>query len=355
MSRETVIAGIKRKLGRSGARGFLVSKPANVRYISGFTGSSGSILLSPGRDYFLTDSRYIEQAERETAGLEIVDAGRSPAVVLPELVRRNGISGVAFEPEAVSFMFYRELQKCLRGVELKPASGWVERYRAVKSRGEIDRIKKACSITDEAMRYIRGIMKPGISETDLCCELEYFIRKVKKAGIAFKPILVSGNRTSLVHGSPGSKKIAGDDMVLIDFGVEWEGYRSDLTRTFCVGRMRSERKHLYEAVLKSQVAAAGRVRPGERAGALFSFSRGMLKRQGYEIGHSLGHGVGLEIHELPFLSSGRGIKLRKNMVLTVEPGVYLKGDFGVRIEDTVLVKEEGAEVLTKTSRRRVEI
>ncbi len=346
---------LKRRMRRKKIDGFLVSDRSSIRYLSGFSGSSGLLLLCPERDYLLTDFRYFEQAEKEAPGCIIESSGRKQSEKLKGLMLANRVRTAAFEAESVTYGFYRGLAEYLRPVRLEPVNRWVLGLRAVKTEEEIKKIRAACSASDRAMAHLKGFIKPRVREIDLEAELFYYIRKREQAGFSFPPVIISGERTSLPHGRPSPRKIAGGDMVLVDFGVRLDGYCSDLTRTFCVGRMSADRKKLYNAVLSNQASCIEMLKPGEAAGRVFRFSRSKLRSEGYELQHGLGHGVGLQVHELPSISGGSGARLRENMIFTVEPGAYLKGRFGVRIEDMVLVNSGGVEVLSKTSRRRNEI
>ncbi len=350
-----IIEKIRKKMSSGKVDGFLVTDRKNITYLSGFTGSAGSVFLTSSLCYLMTDFRYIEQAERETSGFIVVDAGRGKADGLKKLIKKGNIKTVAFEPEFVSYELFFKMQKSLSPAELSPVKGWVHSLRAVKTEDEIRSIRTACEITDRAMSRLTALIKPGIKEMDLEAELEYFVKKRENTKLSFPPVIISGRRTSLPHGRPSLKKLEKGEMLLVDFGVKWDGYCSDLTRTFCIGRMSEEKRSLYRTVLKNQASCIKVLKPGERSGCLFQHSDLLFRKNGYALRHGLGHGVGMEIHELPFLSGSAGMKLKKNMVLTIEPGVYIPGKFGVRIEDVVLLNEDGAEVLSKTPKGRNEI
>ena len=352
---KSALGKIKRRMLRNKIDGFIVSDRSSVRYLSGFSGSSGFLFLCRGGDYLFTDFRYFEQAEKEAPDC-LIDCSRKEAVEkLKAVMLKNRVRTAAFESESVTYGFYRRLAADLNPVRLEPVSRWVLKLRAVKTPEEIRKIRASCAASDRAMARLKGFIRPGVRERDLEAELFYYIKKTEGAGFSFPPVIISGERTSLPHGRPSARKIRAGDMVLVDFGVRLDGYCSDLTRTFCVGRMSADRKHLYNAVLSNQAACIEMLRPGGVSGKAFNFSASGLRSGGYELQHGLGHGVGLEIHELPSISRGSGTRLKENMVFTVEPGAYLKGRFGVRIEDMVLMKSGGVEVLSKTPRRRNEI
>lgn len=333
----------------------MVFDRADVRYLSGFTGSAGFLFLTRGCDYLFTDFRYHEQAEKEAPGFVLDASCRSPAEKIKDIITGERINTAFFEPDCLTYRSYRRLASGLAPARLEPADGWVRKLRAVKTPEEIRKLKASCRAADRAMAHLKGFIRPGARETDLEAELLYYVKRNEGADLSFSPIIISGSSTSLPHGRPSAKKIAAGDLVLIDFGVMLDGYCSDLTRTFCAGRMTGEQKRLYKTVLSAQTSCIERLRPGQTGGAVFARLRGELRRAGYDLRHGLGHGVGLLVHELPSVSAASGAKLKENMVFTVEPGAYLKGRFGVRIEDIVLMRPGGAEVLTGSSKRRNEI
>ncbi len=349
---ENALSAIKSRLRRRKLDGFIVFDRADVRYLSGFSGSSGFLFLSGGGDYLLTDFRYHEQAEKESPGFILDSSCKNPVEKLKGIMTGGRVKTAAFESECLTYRFYRKLASELAPARLEPADGWVRKLRAVKTPGEVRKIKASCRAADRAMAHLKGFIRPGAGEIELEAELLYYVKKTEGADLSFPPIIISGERTSLPHGRPSTKKINPGDFVLVDFGVRLDGYCSDLTRTFCAGRMTEEKKRLYETVLSTQTSCIEGLRPGQRAGAVFARSRGELRLEGYDLLHGLGHGVGLRVHELPSVSASSAWKLKENMVFTVEPGAYIAGRFGVRIEDIVLMKPGGVEVLTGAPKRR---
>lgn len=349
---ENALSRIKSRLRRRKIDGFIIADRADVRYLSGFSGSSGFLFLSGGGDYLLTDFRYREQAKKQSPGFILDASCKNPVEKLKDIMLGGRVKTAAFEAECLTYRFYRKLASGLAPARLEPVDGWVRKLRAVKTPGEIRKIKASCRAADRAMAHLKVFIRPGAREIELEAELLYYVKKTEGADLSFPPIIISGERTSLPHGRPSGKKIAPGDFVLVDFGVRLDGYCSDLTRTFCAGRMTEEKKRLYKTVLSTQTSAIERLVPGQTAGAVFARSRRELRRAGYDLRHGLGHGVGLRVHEEPSVSASSGTKLKENMVFTVEPGDYLAGRFGVRIEDIVLMKPGGVEVLTGSPKRR---
>jgi Xaa-Pro aminopeptidase len=355
MSEKSVMEKIKRKMSLKKIDAFFISNRHNVRYLSGFTGSAGYILIMEGCDYLITDFRYREQAKNEAPGFLIYSSGGKLLDKLNKLTVRKKIKNFAFESGSVSYSLFKNMEKAFKGMNIIPLEGEIEKVRMVKSPSEINMIKKACSAADRAMRHVKGYLKPGVLETDLEAELFYYIKTVEGGDFSFPPIIISGERTSLPHGRPSLRKLRSGDMVMIDFGVRLGGYCSDLTRTFCVGRMSDEKKKLYETVLLNQSQCIEKLAPGEKAGSIFNFSRLNLVKEDFDLLHGLGHGVGLQVHELPSLSRGVNTRLKENMVFTIEPGVYIQGKFGVRIEDVAVMKKSGVELLSSAPKKRNEV
>ncbi len=373
------IEKLRKKLQEQKLDALIITNRANIRYLTGFTGSSGTAIITMDSELLLTDFRYIEQANNEVTVWQIVRTKKSPLKTIARILKKKSRK-IAFESNFVSFNFFQKLceelgipsiQSC-RGLiyqtrshgrhkcrpykhKLVPVKGWVEELRAVKTDSEISALRTAGKFVDDSFRYALGILKPGKTEREIAIELEYFIKKRKKADLSFDIILLSGSRTSLPHGKPSSRILRKQDLVLLDFGVLVNGYCSDLTRTVCLGRMNSEQRKVYRVVLRTQEKALKILKPGIKASKPFSFARRMIQDAGYSLNHGLGHGLGLEIHEYPRIGSGTMDTIKRDMVMTIEPGIYLKGKFGIRIEDMVLVKENGVELLTHSPREIIEL
>jgi len=332
---------------------FIVSGSANIRYLVGFTGSAGIALVGADATALFTDPRYAAQAAEQAACRvrvvrRLVENGLVPAI------RRAGWKRIGFEPARLSFAMFEQLRGSLpRSVRLMPAPGLVEELRAVKSPWEIERIGRAATTALEAYSRVSAALRPGLRESDVAAELDYQMRRLGAEGPAFDTIVASGRRTAWPHADASPKLISPGEPILIDLGARQDGYTSDLTRMAVLGRPGRRIAALHRAVLEAQMAALEAVREGAAASAVDRAARRVLRRHGLDrhFVHSTGHGLGLEIHELPRLGAGESRRLRAGMVITIEPGVYLPEIGGVRIEDTVLVTAGGAELLTNSSKQ----
>jgi Xaa-Pro aminopeptidase len=346
----------ERLLSRLAERGvdvMVVSNLVNVRYLTGFTGSNGLVLAGADTRAFLTDFRYVEQAaaevdgsyERHTISGELLDA---LVELLPE-----GALRVGFEDEHMSVKQHNGLaERLAEGVELVGASGVVEGLRAIKDSGEVARVGEAAELADAALRRIIGEGLAGRTERDVALALEQDMRRRGAARPSVDTIVAAGAHGALPHARPRDVEIRPGDLVVIDWGAELDGYCSDCTRTFSVGEPTAEARRIYELVLEAQLAGLHAVRAGVSGPEADSAARSVIEAGGHgqHFGHGLGHGVGIEVHESPRLSQRSNDELQAGHVVTVEPGIYLPGKFGVRIEDLVVVTEEGCEVLTSLSK-----
>ena len=344
---------LRKKLSENGLFPFLVSDLKSIRYLTGFSGSYAYILVCEDKTFFISDSRYEEYArsilppsvEFRLQKTDIYDS-------IKKLAKERGIGGLYLENHSVPLSVYGELKARIKGLKIRPGGDAVNEIRMQKDESEIGLLRKAAGITDLCMRHISGLIRPGVPEWDIAVEIEYFYRKNGCRKTSFDTIVASGKGSSMPHYETSmTKRIEHGDMVLIDMGCEYLGYNSDLTRTVFVGRIDPLFEKIYSIVLRAQASAIARTRPGVTTGVLDSVARGVISSEGYGdyFGHSLGHGLGLEVHELPAVKSG-DFKLKKNMVITIEPGIYIPGSGGVRIEDMVLVTDRGCEVLTGADR-----
>lgn len=340
---------IRLKMSQADVEAFLVSNPQNWRFVSGFTGDAGVLLITRDDAIIFTDSRYTEQAEQEAPGFTVIKTVVEKDVV-KETIDKLGIRTVAFEKDYMTYARWEKLKEALSGRTLVGVSGWIEELRAVKSEAEVGYIAKAQSIADEAFARILPLVKPGVTEAELALELEVIIRKLGSDGVAFPFIVVSGARSSLPHGVPTSKRLEVGDFVTFDFGARVNGYCSDMTRTVVVGHASEKHREIYDVVLRAQLAALEAVKPGVPAKEVDLAGRKVIEEAGYGeyFGHGIGHGVGLNVHEKPSVSRMSEDVLRPGMVITVEPGIYIPGFGGVRIEDLVLVTEGGKNNLTSS-------
>lgn len=329
--------------------GFIVTKPENRFYLSGFSGTDGMLFITLDRLFLLTDPRYTEQAREESPGWEIIAVTRDYATTLKDI--SQGTNNIGFESRHLTYYFYLLLQKEL-GEQLKPRPGLVEELRRIKDSTELDRIRQAVQIGDIVFREILSSIVAGKSERDIAIEMERLLKVKGCSRAAFETIAVSGTRASLPHGQPSDKALEKGDMLTLDFGGFYAGYAGDTTRTVAIGVASSRLREVYRRVLEAQMAAIQQVRAGITGREVDAAARDCLKSHGLDtyFVHSTGHGLGLEVHEEPSLGARSEAILQENMVITIEPGVYIPGWGGVRIEDVVIVKGTGCEVLTTATK-----
>jgi Xaa-Pro aminopeptidase len=330
---------------------FLVSSAANVRYLSGFTGSNGMLLVLPDSEaVFFTDPRYRIQAAQEADCHVKVGTGPLLNHALP-ILRKKKSQRVAFERSRMTFEMYQSLKE---GLPLKssaePAGSWIEQQRMIKSESEIALIRHSVLVNSRAFERAVSGVRVGMSEKDLAAELDYQMRRLGAESAAFETIVATGARTALPHAQPTAAVFRASSLILVDMGATCEGYASDMTRMLFLGHPGSRVKKAYAAVLEAQLAGIAAVKAGVEAQTVDRAARRVLRRHGLERAfvHSTGHGLGLEIHEPPRLGKRDHILLAPGMAITIEPGVYLEGFGGIRIEDTVIVTRNGCEVLTPT-------
>jgi Xaa-Pro aminopeptidase len=343
----------------------LVTHLPNIRYLCGFTGTSGAVAISEARSVFFTDGRYTEQAQAEVQGPRVVIARKPPMAAAAEWLRahvsqlgRETPRRLGIESEHLTVAGRTQLAGFLRSdFRLRETKGLVERARMVKDVDEIARLRAAAvlgaSLFDRALEVIR----PGVKESEVAAEMEYAARQAGAEEMSFPTIVAAGKRSALPHGRASRAAIPSRGFVVCDFGVILAGYCSDRTRTVHVGRPTGKARRIYEAVREAQASAIETVREGVSVGEVDRAARSVLKKKGLAIHftHSTGHGVGLEIHEPPRIATGQTEILRSGMVITIEPGVYIAGSGGVRIEDMAVVTERGCEVLAPTSKELITI
>jgi Xaa-Pro aminopeptidase len=336
----------------------LVTHLPNVRYLSGFTGSSAVLLVSHSGSVLFTDGRYTRQAKEEVSDAKVTIARRQalPAVadwLGRHLGSRTKAVAVGMEAEHFTVADRRRLAGLLpKHVRLREAPPLVERARMTKDADELSLIRRAATNGAQLFQAALSAIRPGVREVEVAAKMEYAAREAGAEGMSFETIIASGTRSALPHGRASDTPIAAGGFVVCDFGVILQGYCSDRTRTVYVGPARSDARRTYGAVLEAQLAAIAAVRPGACVGSVDQAARKVLQKNGLAkyFTHSTGHGVGLEIHEAPRVAKGQPELLRPGMVITVEPGVYLPGKWGVRIEDMVVVTEHGCEVLDPTQK-----
>ncbi len=343
---------LRERLGGEGLGALLVSGAENRRYLSGFTGSDGFLLINPSRAVLATDFRFTEQAKAQAPPFEVVEVRGEPQQWLPGLASSLGSDSLGFEAQCLTVATHQKMDQALAQANgsprLVPTEGMVESLRAVKEPGEVELLTRAAALADAALAHARGLARPGMTDAELAWEIEKFLREGGSAAPPFELIVASGPHGALPHAQPTERPLSLGEPVVIDFGARVGGYASDITRTLCLGEPDDRFQELYPLVLRAQEAALSGVRPGMTGEEADALARRVIEEAGYghAFGHGLGHGVGLATHEEPRLGPGSSTVLKTGMVFTVEPGVYLPGWGGIRIEDMALLTEDGPRPLT---------
>ncbi len=342
------LKAIRRRLNEKKINCLIVTKPANVTYTTGFLGDDSWAVITKGRVYLLTDSRYTEQAQKECSCCRIVQRVDSLAQAVAKLVKKlksvSASGGVTVE-KSTALADFEAVKKNVKA-RLKSVANIIESVRSGKDSSEIAAIKTAGSIAAQALKQTRRYIKPGITENELAGMLNFQIRKLGATN-SFDTIVAFGPNASRPHHQPGRKKLKQKDTILIDFGVKYKGYCSDITRCFAVGRPTTFYKKVYDVVEQAQAAAIKIVKAGVEISRVDAAAREVIGSSDLPVyGHGTGHGLGLEIHELPFLKADGKGKLKAGQVITIEPGIYIPGKVGVRIEDDILVTQTGCRILT---------
>lgn len=336
---------------------FCVSSLFNVRWLTGFKCSYGRVLAAGKNFYLLTDARYTADARRAAAGAEVVEiTANLMDSKVKEILRSHGVKRLSVERDIIVLGEYQALKDELaRDMKIESRSGLVENLRIVKDEHEIEAIHRACRTADKAFSHALTKIRAGVTEKFIASEMDGFMIGQQVDGLAFETIVAAGPRGAFPHAQPTGRKLRNGDLVVLDFGVCLDGYNSDTTRTVAVGRPRPELEKMYRAVHAAQAAAREAARAGMTCRALDAVARKALAGFGLakHFTHGLGHGVGLEIHELPRVSSVSDAVLKRNMIFTIEPGVYVEGVGGVRIEDTVALTADGLKVLTHSPKKLI--
>jgi Xaa-Pro aminopeptidase len=362
---------LRRRFRTLGISNFIVTKfsdihfehNSSIRYLCGFTGSNGVLFVSGKDAWLLTDGRYLNQAQVQVQGAKVFihTGGSSLADAFVRLMKSNKaikVRGrVGFETSRMTVDMYQTFGRAFPGAPLVETSDVVGRLSAVKSHPEIEATRKATQITDRVFESLLGDIKPGVSEMDIAAEIGYRHKKFGAEGDSFDPIVASGERSALPHGRASSKKIKKGDFVTLDIGCIADGYTSDMTRTVVVGKASSEQKKIYNTVLQAQTKACEAVAPNVDCSALDAIARKIITDGGYgdKFTHSLGHGIGLEVHSFPHVTKTSKDRLVPGNIITIEPGIYITGYGGVRIEDDVVVTAEGHEILNKSPKHLIEL
>lgn len=353
------IERLREAMEGAGESFFLVTEPKNRRYLSGFTGSAGWLLVTSKKAFLLTDGRYWDQVERQCHGLELFrytpseHSGLSAALsrLMTEQIGFGKGTVGAVEIDDMPISTYRDIGKALTeaGFSVLDVEGRVKGFRATKDEHELELLRQAAKIADEALSSALQLFEVGMTEQALKAEIDYQVLRRGGEGAAFPTIVASGCNGSFPHAGASDKEIQAGELVTIDFGAIWKGYCSDMTRTVWLGQLSDQDRVLFDEVTKAQAKAVAAARPGIASGGLDEVARASLREAGLSefFVHSLGHGVGLDVHEAPTLRAGQTDLLSQGQVITIEPGVYLPGRTGCRVEDTVVLRSDGCEVLNK--------
>jgi Xaa-Pro aminopeptidase len=344
-------------ISKEGMDVLLVSQQENRRYLSGFTGSSGWLFVSQHQAILATDFRYTEQAGQESHEFEILQTTGALSSWFAKLAMTHGWRRLGFDAENTSFAIYQQLSNIIKdehlALELIPSRGIVKKLRSIKDQVEIRIISKAVELTDAAFNRALTLIRPGITEKELAWEIECFFRQNGAEGMAFDIIVATGPNSALPHASPGNRQLQPGEPILIDMGARIDGYCGDFTRTVCLGKADERLQQIYNIVLDAQQSAIKRIKSGMSGAEADMLARSVIEQAGYgdAFGHGLGHGIGLEIHESPSLSRLSTDILSNDMIFSIEPGIYIPGYGGVRIEDTVILEEGTIKVLTKSAKQ----
>ena len=348
------VANARQKIAEAKIPALLISQIDNVRWLTGFTGSSGYVLLTEDVALFATDSRYTSQAANECHGFELKLLETSAPEEIMSILADAEKPSIGFEANAIFYSLYQSYREKLDSkIELTPVKRLIDDLRMVKDQSEIDLIQEACRIADRVFDYIVPQVKPGVTERDLMLELEWHIRKDCGAEVAFDTIVASGPRSALPHGKAADRVLTKGDFVTFDFGAKIQGYCSDITRTVLLGEATDEQLKVYQTVLDAECKTIDGLIPGANGKDVDAIARNYIKEAGYGdyFGHGAGHSLGRAVHDGPGLSVRSEVIFAPGMVMTVEPGIYIPDWGGVRIEDDVLVTDDGPKVLTHSPKR----
>jgi len=349
---------VREAMEKEGVSALLVSDLGMVQWLTGFSGSYGMVVLTANDGVFVSDSRYTIQAAEEVKELDVVTATtpERPIDALAGRVQKIGVKQLACDSRTTTFDTWRQWEEKFRPAEVVASPDILTPLRMVKSVDEIEKIQKACGIADACMEHAYRLIQPGISEYDILLEIEFFIRR-QGASLAFEPIVVSGHRSARPHGHASEKKLEAGDFVTLDLGANLDGYNSDITRTVVVGKATDRHRLIYNLVLEAEQEAIKALVPGANGKDVDKLARDILDREDLSqyFGHGLGHGLGKSVHDFGRLAAGADQPIAVGQVWTVEPGVYIEGFGGCRIEDDVWVTSEGPSVLTHVDRSLLEL
>ncbi|MBQ3599884.1 MAG: aminopeptidase P family protein [Lachnospiraceae bacterium] len=337
--------------------GVLISNGANMRYISGFCGGTGYLLITKEKQFIFTDSRYTVQAKEESNTFQTIEVKGAYVEAIEPYLEEEKVKKLGYESKDFLVYDYQRWKNKMKDISLVPLEDEISMLRAIKNPEEINKMRQAEKIGDMAFEKILNIIKPGMTELQVAAHLEFYMKEFGAEGLSFDTIVASGINSSKPHAIPGRKVIEKGDFITMDFGCIYEGYCSDMTRTIVVGKANERQKEIYQIVLEAQLAALDFIKAGYTGKEIDRVARDIIQKAGYGncFGHGLGHSVGLFIHENPRLSPKEDGIILENMIETVEPGIYVEGFAGVRIEDMVLVTKNGCENLTQSPKQLIEL
>jgi len=330
----------------------IVTSLQDIRYLSGFSGSTALVLIRHDNAYIFLDFRYLTQAKEEVVGFEVKSVTSPAWNALTDCAKEGEVKRLGFVPSELSFEQYGKLEEKRKGMELVPTVSPIGPLRMIKDLGEVEAIRRSCRLVSQNLEEIRSLVRPGMREIEIAALFEYSLKMNGADGPGFETIVASGPRSAMPHAHPSQREVKSGDFLKMDGGSQWHGYHSDMTRTWVLGSATPQQKQIFQVVLEAHDQAVSAVRPGMLAEELDGVTRRVIEEAGYGayFGHGTGHGVGLSVHEEPRIGKDSRTPLAEGMVFTIEPGIYLPGVGGVRIEDTVFLTEDGAEVLTTASR-----
>lgn len=342
----------------------IIFSDINIRYLSAFSGHAATILVTDKVNYLITDYRYFEQAKEQAIGFKVIcrdRANQTLAGLIAELLKQENCSILFFESEHINVAHWQDMVKEIKQfssvTDITPLTSTVEKFRMIKSTEEISYIKQAAAIADQALANIIPLVKTGITERKLANELDYQMAKLGSEELSFVTILAFGERSALPHAIPSERTLKQGDLILIDFGAVVNGYRSDMTRTFVFGKATTKQQSIYQLVKRAQQAAIDAIKEDVIGNFLYQQSANILLNSDYSeyVGEGLGHGVGLQLHEQPFIGPDCEATIKKGCVITIEPGIYIPNWGGIRIEDDVVLTENGLVVLTQAPKHLTEL
>jgi Xaa-Pro aminopeptidase len=343
---------LRKKMQETNVDAVFVTSPENRYYFSNFRGSAGALFITLNEAILLTDFRYADQAKQDARIFEVIDHNRELFSYVKKLVENSGVQSLGIEYETLPIEEFMGIKETIPSINLEKVDSLFYDIRMIKDEQEIDYLQEAVSYCDQAFEHILTFIRPGMTEKEVGLELEFFMRKAGAEGIKANHVIASGERSSLPHGQATDRVIRVGDFVKMDIGARVKGYYSDFTRTVVVGEPTQKQVEIYEIVKKAQLAALKEIGPGKVCGELDEVGRSIIREAGYgdNFGHSLGHSIGLAVHEKPAMRKGDQTVLQPGMVITVEPGIYIPGFGGVRIEDFVVITEDGYRNLTKATK-----